>query len=155
MNALASTNVYDRIFRDALGFESLLDTLQRTSQASPQSNSGFPPVNIIRHENDENKYTIELAVSGFRKHEIEIKVEKNSLKVHGKKEENEKRRYVMQGIAYRSFTRSFLLADSVVVQEATLEDGILSIYLENVIPEQHKPRLIPINSTNLLESTRG
>lgn len=150
MNALTAANAYDRIFRDALGFESLLDTLQRTSQASPQSNSGFPPVNIIRHEDDDNKYTIELAVSGFRQNEIEIKVEKNSLKVHGKKDENEKRRYVMQGIAYRSFTRSFLLADSVIVRDASLEDGILSIHLENVIPEQHKPRLIPINTTKAL-----
>jgi molecular chaperone IbpA len=107
-------------------------------------------VNIIRDEEDENKYIIELAVSGFRKEEIEIKVEKNSLKVFGKKEENEKRRYLMQGIAARSFTRSFILADSVVVHGAELEDGVLSIQLENVIPEQHKPRVIPIQTPKLL-----
>ena len=58
----------------------------------------------------------------------------------------------MQGIAYRSFTRSFLLADSVIVHDAQLENGILSIHLENIIPEEHKSRVIPIKT---MEPSRG
>lgn len=153
-NNLAPLTNYDRLFSNTLGFDSLLDLLNRTHDTAVVSGN-FPPVNIVRDEHDENKYTIELAVSGFSADEIEVKAEKNSLKVVGKKEENDRRKYVMHGIAYRSFTRSFLLADSVIIRDARLENGILSIYLENIIPEEHKPRVIPIKTTKLLESTRG
>lgn len=154
MTRSLTLNSYDRLFTNTLGFDSLLDLLNRTHDTAPTS-SNFPPVNIIRDEQNENRYTIELAVSGFSADEIEVKAEKNSLRVIGKKEDNDKRKYVMHGIAFRSFTRSFLLADSVIVHDAQLENGILSIHLENIIPEEHKPRVIPINTTKLLESTRG
>lgn len=145
---------YDRIFSNTLGFDSLFDLISRASDPPPPT-SNFPPVNIIRDDADPNKYTIELAVSGFSAEEIEVRAEKNSLKIVGKKEDNEKRKYLMQGIAYRSFMRSFLLADSVIIRDAQLENGILSIHLENIIPDEHKPRVIPINTPKLLESTSG
>jgi molecular chaperone IbpA len=135
---------YERIFSNALGFDSLLDILHRTSEGYTSPTSNFPPVNIVRDDQDPNKYVVELAVSGFSADEIEVRAEKNSLKIVGKKEESEKRKYLLQGIAYRSFTRSFLLADSVVIKDAKLENGILSVHLENVIPDEHKPRLVKI-----------
>ena len=155
MTRSLTLNNYDRLFTNTLGFDSLLDLLNRTQDAAQASTSNFPPVNIIRDDQNENRYTIELAVSGFSADEIEIKAEKNSLKVIGKKEDSDKRKYVMHGIAFRSFTRSFLLADSVVVHHAQLENGILSIYLENIIPEEHKPRVIPIKTPKQLGTSRG
>ena len=139
---------YDKVFANALGFDCLLDLLYRTSDPSPQPNNNFPPVNILRDNEDGNKYIIELAVSGFSSDEIRVEVERNSLKVLGKKSESEtdNRRYIMHGIAYRSFIRSFVLASSIVVKDAVLANGILSVYLENVIPEEHKPRLVKIKT---------
>ena len=75
---------------------------------------------------------------------IEISSELNSLKVVGKKEEKDERTYISKGIAGRSFSRDFTLADTIVVRKANLSDGILSIHMENVIPEGKKPRKIEI-----------
>jgi molecular chaperone IbpA len=99
-------------------------------------------VNIVKK--DEYNFVIELAVAGYKQDEIEITAERNSLKVTGKKAEEEDRNYLVKGIAGRKFARQFVLSDTVVVRDANLADGILSIELENVIPEEQKPRKIEI-----------
>jgi molecular chaperone IbpA len=104
--------------------------------------TAFPPVNVIK--TDEYNFIIELAVAGFKKDEIEITTEKNSLKVSGKKEGEDDRNYISKGIAGRKFSRQFVLSDTVVVKGADLADGILTVKLENVIPEEQKPRKITI-----------
>jgi molecular chaperone IbpA len=85
-----------------------------------------------------------LAVAGYRQNEIEVTTERNSLKVTGKKVDEDTRNYLVKGIAGRKFARQFVLSDTVVVRDAALADGILSIQLENVIPEEMKPRKIDI-----------
>ena len=106
------------------------------------SANAFPPVNVVK--TDEYNFIIELAVAGFKKEEIDISAEKNSLRVVGEKTDLDARTYLTRGIAGRKFSRQFVLSDSIVVKGANLEDGILSINVENVIPETQKQRKIAI-----------
>ena len=134
---------YDRLLPSALGFENVFAVLDNAAHLLTSTSTAFPPVNIVK--TDEYNFIIELAIAGYKKDEIEISAEKNSLKVSGKKDEGEdKRTYLTKGIAGRKFSRQFVLSDTVVVKDANLEDGILSIALENVIPEEQKPRKIAI-----------
>ena len=126
----------------ALGFENILATLDNAAHLLHSSATAFPPVNVIK--TDEYNFIIELAVAGYKKSEIEITAEKNSLKVSGKKEGDDSRTYLSKGIAGRKFSRQFVLSDTIVVKNADLEDGILTVKLENVIPEEQKPRKITI-----------
>jgi len=99
-------------------------------------------VNVIKK--DDYNFILELAVAGYRQNEIEVTTERNSLKVTGKKVDEDTREYLVKGIAGRKFSRQFVLSDTVVVRDANLADGILSIQLENVVPEEQKPRKIDI-----------
>lgn len=133
---------YDRLLPSALGFESVFAALDNAAHLVTASQTAFPPVNVIK--TDEYNFVIELAVAGYKRDEIEITAEKNSLKVAGKKEGEDDRNYLAKGIAGRKFARQFVLSDTVVVKDADLADGILTIKLENVIPEEQKPRKISI-----------
>jgi molecular chaperone IbpA len=141
---LTSHNVYnyDRLLPSALGFENVFAALDNAAHLLTATTTAFPPVNVIK--TDEYNFIIELAVAGFKKDEIEITTEKNSLKVSGKKEGEDDRNYISKGIAGRKFSRQFVLSDTVVVKGADLADGILTVKLENVIPEEQKPRKISI-----------
>ena len=132
----------DRLLPTALGFENAFAALDNASHLLTASQTAFPPVNIVKK--DEYNFIIELAVAGYKQDEIEITAEKNSLKVAGKKVEEDTREYLVKGIAGRKFARQFVLSDTVVVRDAALADGILSIQLENVSPEEQKPRKIAI-----------
>jgi molecular chaperone IbpA len=106
----------------------------------------YPPYNI-RKLNDTD-YIIELAVAGFGKKDIEVKSVENTLTIKSvdkKQEVLEKDESVIhQGISKRSFTRSFTVADDVVVKGATLKDGLLSVDLEKIIPDEKKPKVFTI-----------
>jgi molecular chaperone IbpA len=133
---------YDRLLPSALGFENVFAALDNAAHLLTASATAFPPVNVIK--TDEYNFIIELAIAGFKKDEIDITTEKNSLKVSGKKEGEDDRTYLTKGIAGRKFARQFVLSDTVIVKDADLADGILTIKLENVVPEEQKPRKIEI-----------
>lgn len=133
---------YERYLPSLLGFESVFAALDNASHLVTSGASAFPPVNVVK--TDEYNFVVELAVAGYKLDEIEITAEKNSLKVTGKKTETDGRQYLVKGIAGRTFSRQFVLSDTVVVREAELVDGILSIHLENVVPEEQKLRKIEI-----------
>lgn len=137
-----TTSNYERYLPSLLGFESAFAALDNASHLLTRSASNFPPVNVIKH--DDYNFSVELAVAGYKQDEIEITAEKNSLRVEGKKAEEEDRKYLVKGIAGRSFSRQFVLSDTVVVRDAKLADGILTIALENVIPDEQKPRKVEI-----------
>ena len=143
---LSSQNVfnydYARLIPSALGFESVFAALDNAAHLVTASSTAFPPVNVVK--TDDYNFIIELAVAGYKKDEIEIVTEKNSLKVSGKKEGEDNRNYFAKGIAGRKFARQFVLSDTVIVKDADLADGILSIKLENVIPEEQKPKKVVI-----------
>ena len=142
ITTLASTYGLDRLLPTALGFENAFAALDNAAHLLTATQSAFPPVNIVK--TGDYTFNVELAVAGYKQDEIEITAEKNSLKVSGKKADEDTREYLVKGIAGRKFSRQFVLSDTVVVRDANLADGILSIQLENVIPEEQKPRKIAI-----------
>ena len=125
----------------AVGFDRVFDNLQRYVDNNVSS-TGFPPYNI-RKEGDYN-YVIEMALAGFGKDDIEIEVVNNSLSVRSIKENDKVEDSIYRGISFRKFNRKFTLADDVVVNDAKLENGMLTIVIERVIPEEKKPRMISI-----------
>jgi len=128
------------LYRSVVGFDRLADLLD---SASTEAASGYPPYNIERTA--ENAYRIEIAVAGFKAEDLNIEVKENLLTVQGRKAANdEAKRYLHRGLAERNFERRFQLADYVVVQDADLANGLLSISLKRELPEALKPRRIEI-----------
>jgi len=130
-------------FRSTVGFDHLFDTLQQVTDAG----NGFPPYNIER--SDETHYRISLAVAGFREKDLNVEVRDGVLTITGKNDAAEKQDYLYQGIAGRSFERRFQLAEHVEVRAAKLENGLLHVDLERIVPEEKKPRQITINGPEL------
>ena len=133
---------YSPLYRSAVGFDRLFQLLD--AAATQDSANGYPPYNIER--TDENNYRVEIAVAGFKPEELNIEVKEGVLTVQGRKAANDaqERRYLHRGLAERNFERRFQLADHVVVDGADLADGLLTIALRRELPEQLKPRTIPI-----------
>jgi molecular chaperone IbpA len=121
---------FDRIF-DRVNAASKLTTVQK-----------YPPYNIVK--TDENTYLIELAVAGFGPDDVDIELYDGVLAISGKVDASSDDSYIYKGIANRSFERRFTLADTVEVEGVDLHQGILTVRLKNVIPEEKKPRKIPI-----------
>lgn len=131
------------LFRSTVGFDRLFDLMDGFTEQS----NGYPPYNIER--SDDTHYRITLAVAGFGEKDLAIEVKEGVLTVTGQKEpaaESDTRGYLYQGIAGRAFERRFQLADHVEVRAAKLENGLLHVDLERLIPEEKKPRRIVINA---------
>ena len=135
---------FSPLYRSVVGFDRLASLLD--AAATQDSQAGYPPYNIERVGDD--AYRIEVAVAGFRPEELTIEVKENLLTVTGRKAANdETRKFLHRGLAERNFERRFQLADYVVVTDAQLADGLLSISLERQLPEALKPRTVKINTT--------
>ena len=134
------------LYRSAVGFDRLAGLLE-TAAATRQEN-GWPPYNI--ETTGENAYRIEIAVAGFNPDELNIEVKENLLTVTGRKTANDdtatQKTYLHRGLAERDFERRFQLADYVVVNDANLVNGLLSISLKRELPEALKPRRIEIGA---------
>jgi len=106
----------------------------------------YPPYNI--EKSDEDNYRITLAVAGFRPDDLEIVTQENVLYIRGKAEQpaDETIEYLHRGIAQRAFERRFELADTIKVTGASIENGLLHVDLVREVPEEQKPRQIPIES---------
>ena len=138
------------LYRSSVGFDRMFSMLDQLDGVEG-SVSGYPPYNIERTA--ENAYRISLAVAGFTDADLSIEAKENRLTIRGEKQTNdeEKTRNVLyQGIAARTFERSFQLADHVEVKGASLENGLLHVDLVREIPEAMKPRSIPIASSGKL-----
>lgn len=130
------------LHRRAIGFDRLFGELNRAFAAQ---DTNYPPYNTLKLS--ETKYVIEVAVAGFKEDEVDVELKDNTLSVRGeqaKKEEDPEVEYLHKGISTRSFIRTFTLADNVEVIAATVQNGILSIALEHVVPEEKKPKKIAI-----------
>ena len=132
------------LYRSVVGFDRLANLIETASKL--EGPSGYPPYNI--ETVGENAYRIEIAVAGFKADELNLEVKENLLTVQGKKAANDdaQRRYLHRGLAERDFERRFQLADYVVVTDAALNDGLLSISLRRELPEALKPRRIAISN---------
>ena len=127
-----------------IGYDNILrkmsaDLAKDTAWASAQTN--FPPYNIRKV--DDSKYVIEMAVAGFGKQDIEITLEEDKLIIRGDSKSDDGE-YLFKGLAARAFQRQFTLNDQVVVNNASMMNGILKVFLERIIPEHKKPRKIQI-----------
>ena len=134
---------YTPFFRSTVGFDRLLDLLDQADGNA----QGYPPYNIER--NDENRYRVTIAVAGFAEKDLDVEVRDGVLTVEGKREDAAKPSFLHQGIAGRAFQRQFQLAEHVEVRGAKLENGLLHVDLERVVPEEKKPRKIVINAPEL------
>ena len=131
------------LYRSLVGFDRLADQLD--AAARNEAASGYPPYNIER--TGENDYRIEIAVAGFKPEELNVEVKENLLTVTGRKAANdEARQYLHRGLAERNFEGKFQLTDYLVVVDADLSNGLLSIALKRELPEALKPRTIEIKS---------
>jgi len=147
---------FSPLYRSVVGFDRLADLLDA---ATTETASGYPPYNIER--TGENSYRIEIAVAGFKPGELDVEIKENLLTVTGRKSANgeDPKRYLHRGLAERNFERRFQLADYVVVSDAQLADGLLSISLKRELPEALKPRRVEIStggqSASLIEGEKA
>ena len=127
---------YDDVFRH---FDHLLE---HNSQVV-----NYPPYNIVR--TGDYTYDVEVALAGYSKAEIEVKVEENTLTIKTAnavtKDKPVEKDTLHQGISRRAFTRTFTLAEDVEVKDAQLKDGLLKVSIERIVPDEKKPRSIKIN----------
>ena len=145
----ALANIFDHFDRNlltpyAVGFDRVFDRLNDyVVHQNHMTPTGFPPYNI-RKEGNYN-YVIEMALAGMSKDDLEVQVADQTLTVRSKeKKPDEGGELLHRGISYRQFSRSWTLADEVVVSDAKMENGMLLIHLEHVVPEEKKPRTIKI-----------
>jgi len=131
------------LYRSLVGFDRL--AAQLDAAARNEAASGYPPYNIER--TGENDYRIEIAVAGFKPEELNVEVKENLLTVTGRKAANDDaKQYLHRGLAERNFERKFQLTDYLVVVDADLSNGLLSIALKRELPEALKPRTVEIKA---------
>ena len=143
-NALQAFD-YNHMTPYAVGFDRQFDRLFDYVTHQAESTGGYPPYNIQKTE--DYKFEIEMALAGFSKKDIEVEVAEGVLTVKSVKDKDtgSTDEYTLyKGISQRNFTRKFTLADDIVVKGAELKDGMLTISLERIVPEEKKPQLITI-----------
>ena len=141
-------------FQHTVGFDRVFDQLERVrgDLEGRTALTKYPPYNIVKLSDDE--FSIEMAIAGFSKEDLDVEIKENILSVKGSKtEEDGKRSFVHKGIGGRSFERHFTLADHVEVVDGDLVDGILVINLKRVVPESELPKKIKLGETTKSEKT--
>ena len=142
VRTLSLLDNFNQLTPYAVGFDRVFDTLNRYVDNNVNS-TGFPPYNIQKV--GDYKYQIDMALAGFSKDDIEVEVADGTLSVRSdKKEELDDEFTYHRGISYRKFERKFTLAADLVVNGAKLENGMLTVDLERIVPEEKKPRLISV-----------
>ena len=124
-----------------VGFDRLFNEMLKT-QSRGKSVPQYPPYNLIK---DGETYTIEMAMAGLTDKDIDIVLEERTLTISYEKSEEKVDGVIHQGLAQRSFKRSFNLAEDIEIKKATLKNGLLSVEMERVIPEEKKPIKIKIS----------
>ena len=130
--------------RSMIGFDSLFDEMDRMFENSTNGAGGYPPYNIVKNG---DKFQIEIALAGVKMEDLDIEVAENVMTISHNPEDVEDENYgeiLHRGISRRKFTRKFTLNDDIVVQDAKLDNGMLYIELERIVPEEKKPRKITI-----------
>ena len=144
----AIANIFDHFDRNlltpyAVGFDRVFDRLNNyVVHQNHMTPTGFPPYNI-RKEGDYN-FVIELALAGLSKDDLEIEIADQTLTIRSIDKKEDEGELLHRGISFRQFTRTWTLAENVVVNEAKMENGMLVVRLEHVVPEEKKPRKISI-----------
>lgn len=133
---------FDKFF---VGFDDTVNRMQKMHDDLTKNIPNYPPYNI--RKTSDNTYVIELAVAGFGQSDVEVEIDGGKLVIRGAvKAENETNDYMFKGIANRAFTRSFAIDDQIEVKDAELFNGMLKIALERLVPEEKKPKKVPVKS---------
>jgi len=130
--------------RQFIGVDRLMDRMMSNLNSNE---AGYPPYNVVKLDDD--NFVVELAVAGFSKNSINITVHDGVLNIEGSQEADDasdkETNYLYKGISSRKFRRTFDLSDYVEVKDATVKNGVLKVKLERHVPEELKPREIPVN----------
>ena len=126
----------DKISKNSIGMN---DYLNRVFDLH-ETTTNYPPYNLIEVSNVES--LLEIALAGFKKKEVNVYTQDGKLFVEGQREDTESEKtYVHRGMAQRSFTRTWTLAEETEVRSVVFEDGLLSIALGRVVPEHHNKKV--------------
>jgi molecular chaperone IbpA len=131
---MISDNVFNAVASKFLGYEPLFDSLLNENYKT----SSYPPYNLIK---DGDRYKIEVSISGFSPEEIEVKTKENVLYISSEKlkdTEQTEESYLHKGIAQRGFNLSYKLNQLKVLEDISIKNGILTVTLEKIIPEEQK-----------------
>ena len=137
----------ERALGFSIGFDSMFDRLLGPSTQHVSNSQGYPPYNI--RKDGDTKYFIEMAVAGLSEEDLEVELKETVLEIRSKQSTEDEANYVHRGIAKRTFERSFTLSDDIVVKGCDLTNGMLTVELEKVIPEEKRARLIPIGNNKV------
>jgi molecular chaperone IbpA len=133
-----------------IGFDHVWNEIERLADVA--DNKLYPPHNVVKHS--ESTYTIELALAGYKSDDLHVEVKEGILVITGDNrstvDTEETREYLHRGISGKKFTRTFRLSEHVVVDGADFVDGLLVIDLKVVIPEEKRPRSVPIGKQHTL-----
>ena len=122
--------LFERISRNSIGMDDYLDRFFNDARTE-----NYPPYNIIQVNNVETR--LEIALAGFKKKEVKVYTEFGKLIVEGNREEKEDKEFAFKGLAQRSFSRSWGIADDTEVQKVEFEDGLLTVTLGKIVPDHH------------------
>lgn len=145
---MSNLATFTPLMRQSVGFDRFNDLFETLLNDKEDRFESYPPYNI--EKNDKDEYLITVAVAGFSEEDINIVVQDDRLTIsasHANKESKQEKNFLHRGIATRNFERTFRLADHIRVVEATLDNGLLSVSLIREVPEEKKPRMIPINGS--------
>jgi len=132
-----------------IGFDHIFDQLENIHK---HAKDHYPPHNVIK--DSEMKYTVEMAVAGFKKEHIDIEVNDGVLHIVGERPaRRDQDKYVHKGISAKNWRKSFRLSEYTEVTGADLEDGILAVNLEVVLPKEKQPRKINIGKNEVKNDT--
>lgn len=144
-------SLFSPLFSSHLGFDSFFNEVNHMlDHASTEAiQGGFPPLNVYK---DGENYTIELAVAGFKEGDITIEHDEKNGRLSisgdtGSEASASGRQVIKQGIAHRKFTRAFTIANTLKVERANLENGLLSIYIKADEEKTYAPRRIPLSAS--------
>ena len=139
-------SVWNSLRPFSVGFDSIFDEFDRMLESTERYSTNYPPYNIKRV--NDTDYRIEVALAGYSKDDIEVELKDSALTVRNKSKEktvDEKGNGVIhKGISTRQFERAFTISEDIKVKNAELKNGLLTIDLERIIPDEKKPRLIDI-----------
>jgi molecular chaperone IbpA len=130
----------------AIGFDDIISQMKTIADQAAKNAPSYPPYNIRQVK--DNKYVIEMAVAGFAKSDVEVTLDGNKLIIQGKTQETDDKDYLYKGIANRNFQRTFTLADKVEIKDAEIANGMLKVWLENMVKAQDMVKKITVKSKN-------
>jgi len=140
MNSTRNLSIWSDLRPFSIGFDEIF---RHVDHHLDTGHTNFPPYNIVKGK-DELNWTIELALAGYNKKDIDVHYADNTLTIKSIHKDVDDSDTIHRGIAKRHFTRTFTIADDVEVRGAEMADGMLSVALEKIVPEGKKPRTIEI-----------